>query len=111
MAALFKRIDERGKNLSQDDIKEIQDILSKSGKPTWSARPRTYAVLRMINMPDLMDGFVEQGLLDYNFPYSKGRIPISVRPQSARNKFFEKQSLVLTDIKDAETGKHASLGE
>ncbi|RSM10908.1 hypothetical protein CDV31_007036 [Fusarium ambrosium] len=109
MSALFKRIEERGTALVQDDIKQIQDILSKAGKPTWSARPRTYAVLRMINMVNLMDDLVKQGLLDYNFPYSKGRIPLGVKPQSTRNKFFEKQSLVLTDIKAAETGEHASL--
>ncbi|RSL70918.1 hypothetical protein CEP53_001746 [Fusarium sp. AF-6] len=109
MSVLFKRIEERGTALVQDDIKQIQDILSKAGKPTWSARPRTYAVLRMINMVNLMDDLVKQGLLDYNFPYSKGRIPLGVKPQSTRNKFFEKQSLVLTDIKAAETGEHASL--
>ncbi|RTE76738.1 hypothetical protein BHE90_008812 [Fusarium euwallaceae] len=111
MSALFKKIEERGKPLSQDDIKEIQDILCKAGKPTWSARPRTYAVLRMINMVDLMDIFVAQNLFDLNFPYAIGLIPIEVKPQSARNKFFKKQSLVLTGIKAAETGQHATLGE
>ncbi|RMJ17772.1 hypothetical protein CDV36_002555 [Fusarium kuroshium] len=109
MSALFKRIEERGTALSQDDIKEIQDILSKDGKPTWSARPRTYAVLRMIKLASLMDEFVKEGLLDLNFPYHKGRIPLCVKPQSARNKFFDNQKLVLTTIKAAETGEHASL--
>lgn len=111
MSALFKGIEQRGKELSPDDIEKIQDILRKAGKPKWSDRPRTYAVLRMVNMVNLMDELVKQGLLDYNFPYSLDDIPIEVKPQSARDEFFEKQSLVLTEIKGAENGEHVTLGE
>lgn len=111
MSALFERITRHGQPLSPDDIKDIQNILEKCGRKTWSARPRTYAVLRMIGKTDMMDLFVEERQVDYNFPFQAGTLPYSFMPQSARNRFLEKQKFVLNDIKDAENGKHAHLGE
>jgi serine/threonine protein kinase len=84
----------------------ITRLLELSGKPAWSLRPRTYAVLRMINRVDIMDSFVTGGLYDISFPYSEKTLPDVLRSPAARSKFLELQPLVLaTQAADVESGK------
>ncbi|KAI8631586.1 hypothetical protein F5Y19DRAFT_399369 [Xylariaceae sp. FL1651] len=109
LAAIVRGAEQRGSTFSDADVNEIRDILLKAGKKTWSARPRTYAVLLMAGALDLMDEFVKLELSDYNFPYKIGRIPLCVKGPTLRQSFFNKQTVVLTDIKGAERGQHSYL--
>ena len=81
------------------------------GKPQWSYRPRTYAVLRMIDRMDLFDTFILDGLKDIAFPYSDSRLPNSLNP-TAKAKFLQAQNSVLTKASDLEKsdGRHRHLG-
>ncbi|KFA79503.1 hypothetical protein S40288_05370 [Stachybotrys chartarum IBT 40288] len=110
LAAVFQGVEQRGSPLSDVEVNSIRDILIKMEKKTWAARPRTYAVLRMIDKLDLMDSFANQNVSDYNFPYKMGNIPLCVKGPTLRRDFSRKQILVLTDIKGAEKGQHSYLG-
>jgi hypothetical protein len=46
------------------DFDIISQFLKQVGKLSWSVRPRTYAVLRLIGQVDLLDDFVDDGLTD-----------------------------------------------
>lgn len=111
MSKIFARQERRGGRFPDDDIEKIRDLLVKMGKMLWSARPRTYAVLRMMGKEaELLDQFVEKDLLDIQFPYSALSLPLIVRSPSDRRKFLEKQAFILTDANLMETGSHAHLG-
>jgi len=110
LTSIIKGAEQRGSGYLDDEVNEIRSLLLKAGKNEWSARPRTYAVLKMIDMPNMMDQFVDKGLSDYNLPYTVGKVPLCIRDPTLRRNFVTKQHLVLTDIKGAEGGDHASLG-
>ncbi|KAI9767148.1 MAG: hypothetical protein M1839_004621 [Geoglossum umbratile] len=88
----------------------ISRLLSQVGKPQWSQRPRTYAVLRMIGRVDLFDAFVLDGLKDITFPYADSRLPASLSP-TAKAQFLQAQKMVLTKASDLEKsdGRHRHL--
>lgn len=91
--------------LDESIFDKIRDLLDLVGKPEWSQRPRTYAVLLMIDRLDVLDAFVEGGLFDIEFPYHKNRLPIPL-DQKSRDQFVSIQSLVLTKSTELEIGKH-----
>lgn len=91
--------------LDESIFDKIRDLLDLVGKPEWSQRPRTYAVLLMIDRLDVLDAFVEGGLFDIEFPYHKNRLPTPL-DQKSRDQFVSIQSLVLTKSTELEIGKH-----
>ncbi|KAI9773871.1 MAG: hypothetical protein M1840_006097 [Geoglossum simile] len=92
----------------------VTRLLELFGKHTWSMRPRTYIVLRMINRVDAMSGFVAEGLFDISLPYSQRTLPGVIINPTARLKFLELQRLVLSEqastVEDGE-GRHRHFME
>ena len=108
---------ENGENeaqeLSDTSFDDIANLLRQAGREEWSLRPHTYAVLRMINIVQLLDDFVKAEFWDIELPYSYNTLPHGLSA-SQRHKFLEKQDLVLTKAAKIEGGKassHASFGE
>lgn len=101
MAALFPLSIEDGgpaarRVFDESEVQKIARLLELAGKRVWGLRPRTYAILRMINKLDVMDYFIAEGLRDISFPYSEKTLPEVIDNPSSRSKFLELQNLVLT---------------
>ena len=111
MAALFRPPEAKQSQFADSDFDMMSRLLTQVGKPQWSYRPRTYAVLRMIDRIDLFDTFILEGLKDIAFPYTDSRLPTSLSP-TAKAKFLQAQNLVLTKASDLEKsdGRHRHLG-
>jgi hypothetical protein len=111
MAVLFIPIEAKLAQFVDSDFDMISRLLGQVGKPQWSYRPRTYAVLRMIDRIDLFDTFILEGLKDIALPYTDSRLPTSLS-LTARSKFLQAQDLVLTKASDLEKsdGRHRHLG-
>jgi hypothetical protein len=94
------------------DFDRISTLLRQVGKVEWSQRPRTYAVLRLINRVGLMSHFVLEGLFDIAFPYVESQLPSALNSPTLRHQFIQVQSLVLTKASDLEIdgGRHRHLG-
>ncbi|KAI9892918.1 MAG: hypothetical protein M1814_001077 [Vezdaea aestivalis] len=95
------------------DFDQMSQLLSQIGKVQWSHRPRTYAVLRMIDRVDLMVDFVAEGAKDIALPYSMSRLPHALNTPTLRHRFLEKQESVLTKATDLEVamGRHRHFSE
>ena len=111
MEAIFRSAQARRFQFTDSDFDKIGRLLTQVGKPQWSNRPRTYAVLRMIDQIDLFDAFILEGLKDIAFPYTNDRLPNSLNP-TVKAKFLQAQNLVLTKASDLEKsdGRHRHLG-
>ena len=112
MAALFSAAEANRCRFTDSDFDTMSGLLTQVGKPPqWCHRPRTYAVLRMIDRIDLFDTFISDGLKDIAFPYTDSRLPNSLSP-TAKAKFLLTQNLVLTKASDLEKsdGRHRHLG-
>ena len=48
--------------LKNSDFLEIANLLKLAGKRDWSLRPRTYALLQLMDRPGLVNSFVKQGV-------------------------------------------------
>ena len=98
-------------NLSDADFDQITSILGQAKREEWSFRPRTYAVLRMIDAIDLLDDFVRLNCWDIALPYTKENLPQSLSTEQ-RDCFLRKQASVLTKaarIEGGLTSKHANF--
>ncbi|ERF69460.1 hypothetical protein EPUS_07275 [Endocarpon pusillum Z07020] len=82
-------------HLLDTDFDRISSLLCQANREEWSFRPRTYAVLRMINAVDLMDDFMQLNCLDIALPYSGSNLPRSLSPER-RYRFRRMQGSVLT---------------
>ncbi|KAI9730878.1 MAG: Ankyrin-2 [Cirrosporium novae-zelandiae] len=110
MSLIFTRLKERALYFPDNDIEKIRDLLTQMEKNSWSARPRTYSVLRMIGKEkELMGMFVEKGLFDIGLPYDAFSLPLFVRGPTYRHNFLKSQAFVLTDAEKMEKGSHAHL--
>ena len=87
--------------LRDAQFRQLAQFCNQSGHPQWGLRPRTFAVLRMIGVPDLIENFVEERLTDIHLPYSEGNLPSFVSGQ-IRLLFLDCQNYVLN-------GRAASL--
>lgn len=59
--------------ISDTDIEELAQCLRDLKEDEASERPRTYAILHMIQRQDLISVFVAKGLRDNSFPYPDRR--------------------------------------
>ncbi|KAK2745520.1 hypothetical protein FQN57_003645 [Myotisia sp. PD_48] len=110
MANLFNLREARAGVFSDEDIECIRRLLKELGKPTWSARPRTYAILKMMGKDEeWMEVFVKAGLLDIELPYTLDSLPLFINRPDDRKRFVEAQQLLLTDAKVMERRGHALL--
>jgi hypothetical protein len=100
------------KPFSDDLIMQIATMLSAVGKLTWSERPRTYLVLRLINEVKAMDIFVLEGFKDIDFPYTESTLPSCVNVAGARHDFLHQQRYVLSpkSVDLVRGGRHRHLG-
>ena len=93
---------------------KVSYLLETIQKPAWSLRPRIYLVLHIIGHVDLMDNFVDEGILDIHFPFTEERLPAALDDSTSRHKFIETQSVVLTmatnDLASLEGGRHRNFG-
>lgn len=92
-------------------LKTIDKKHGRSNHSAWSMRPRTYCVLRNVARLDLLDAFTQEGLTDFNLPYSDHTLPDFVHGAELRAKFFDSQYCVLTDARSFEEpgGPHVSI--
>lgn len=111
MTVLFPTTGAKWSRLADSDFDRISQLLTQVGKPQWSCRPRTYAVLRMIDRIDLFNTFILEGLKDIALPYTDTRLPNSLTP-TAKAQFLQAQNSVLTKASDLEKsgGRHRHLG-
>ncbi|KPM40415.1 hypothetical protein AK830_g6150 [Neonectria ditissima] len=88
----------------------ISQLLVDHGKFEWSLRPRTFALLWMLGVPDKMDTFVAEGRTDHYLPYSEGNLPDIIKGSSQRSSFLNLQSVVRCrreeDLSGLEEGGH-----
>ncbi|KAI1781239.1 hypothetical protein F4818DRAFT_33209 [Hypoxylon cercidicola] len=99
--------------LRDSAFQSISELLTLFGKGEWSLRPRTFAVLKMLDCAPLLDLFVEEGLTDSALPYTDSNLPDFVRGSTKRAAFFKFQRMVLCKEECApdleEGGKHLHL--
>jgi hypothetical protein len=100
------------KPFSDDVIMRVGAMLSSMGKHSWSERPRTYLVLRLINEVRAMENFVFEGFKDIDFPYSERTIPDCIKSTSSRHDFLKKQKYILSarSVDLVQGGRHHHLG-
>lgn len=96
--------------LSDSSFDDITNLLFQAGHEEWGRRPRTYAVLRMINAVQLMDEFVNGDCWDIALPYAFNSLPHKLSP-AQRTGFLGKQALVSTKAIQLEGGPHAIFGK
>lgn len=94
---------------TDNDLQKISSLLESIGRLPWSNVPRIYTVLRTIGHLELIDGFIDEGLTDFWFPFSASSLPGILTP-TVKAAFIESQSLVITKALELEKGserKHA----
>ncbi|KAI4642766.1 uncharacterized protein J4E79_011382 [Alternaria viburni] len=79
---------------TENDIREIADVLTRCARERWSRVPRLYSILRKIGQLDTIDAFVDSEITDVYFPFTKSTLPEALRDHSARLRFLELQHLV-----------------
>lgn len=100
-------------NLTDTAFDDVTRLLHHAGKEEWSLRPRTFVILKMINLVELMRNFIQDELFDIALPYSFNSLPQSFTP-AQRHQFLGKQDLVLTRAAKIEGGPgsaHAHFGK
>ncbi|KAG4444302.1 hypothetical protein IFR05_000176 [Cadophora sp. M221] len=104
----------RGKDASytDQDMQDISSFLLHMDRQAWSTIPRIYAVLRTTGDLQLIDNFTELGITDIWFPFSITSLPENL-PPSARARFIDAQSIVLTmalELEKGTQGRHVNFG-
>lgn len=82
----------------------LQHLESHNRREGWSKRPRTYTVLRNIDRLDLFQQFINLGLNDISFPYSREKLPKVLKDDLVCSNFMAAQQYVLTDATQLENG-------
>ncbi|KAH7083833.1 hypothetical protein FB567DRAFT_530014 [Paraphoma chrysanthemicola] len=82
------------RKITEHDIRGISDVLRRGSRETWSRIPRIYSVLRKIGQINAIEAFVDNGITDLSFPFTKSTLPEALCDHSARLKFLELQHLV-----------------
>lgn len=98
---------------SDDLVVRVTELLSAVGKDRWSARPRTYLVLRLIDEIRLMDELILDGFKDIDFPYTDASLPPSITKNGVQREFLRAQRYVLSErLADlVRGGKHHYFGK
>ena len=82
------------RRLREAQLRQLAEFCNQTGRRQWGFRPRTYAVLRMIGCPEVIENFVKEQLTDISLPYSEDNLPSFVTGQ-ARMHFLDCQNFVL----------------
>ncbi|KAF3005226.1 hypothetical protein E8E14_001892 [Neopestalotiopsis sp. 37M] len=85
----------------------ISVYLRNTGHASWSATPRLYTALRLVDHVDALDEFLELGLNDMCFPFTNTTMPVSLSP-TIKSAFLDIQETVYSESKsyDVGHGKH-----
>ncbi|KAI9869165.1 MAG: hypothetical protein M1813_002989 [Trichoglossum hirsutum] len=101
-----------GSGYTDADIQQVSHLLRQMDHIEWSRIPRVYIVLRRIGQLQLLDSFVDLGITDIWFPFSKATVPRVLG--SSQEAFLQAQSVVLTkaiDLEKGGQGKHLYFGD
>jgi hypothetical protein len=79
---------------TENDIRDIADVLTRCARERWSLVPRLYSILRKISQLDAIDAFIDSDITDVYFLFTKNTLPEALRDRSARLRFLELQHLV-----------------
>jgi len=92
---------------------EIAQLLNDYGEPEWSLRPRTFAILWVLGIPEKLNDFIREGRNDYAIPYNQGNLPDAIRGSALRARFLQLQLAVRgrqDDVMELEgCGRHLYL--
>ncbi|KAI3394333.1 hypothetical protein diail_2885 [Diaporthe ilicicola] len=84
------------KTVLRDSVfQPISELLVLYGKGEWSLRPRTFSVLRILGCTDLLDSFIQEGLMDSALPFTDSTLPGFLKGSEIRAKFLKLQHVVL----------------
>lgn len=96
-----------GRPLTDRDIRDISESLSRGINSTWSKIPRVYVVLNSINHLQAIEAFLDQDISDLGFPFTQRTLPDTFSDQTARKNFLDNQEFVLSQVLEFERGsKH-----
>ena len=98
----FSGVAKERSEYSDQDLQEISDLLQSGQRTAWSLVPRLYTVLRTIGELHLLDGFIDQGINDYWFPFDAKSVQTTTLSSPAQSQFLDAQKLVLTRAVDLE---------
>jgi hypothetical protein len=87
---------------SENDIREISDVLRRYGKESWSKVPRIYITLRLINRVSAIGVFLDATITDVSFPFSQRTLPEALKDENTRSDFLESQTSILSKALDLE---------
>jgi hypothetical protein len=94
-------------------IPEISQLLVDYGRAEWSLRPRTFAILWILEIPEKIEAFIAEGRTDHYLPYNEGNLPDFIKGSKLRDKFLRLQGIVRCrqeDVAELERGgKHLHL--
>lgn len=79
---------------SEFELQDISNLLRELGYISWSREPRLYIVLRVIEQLQLLDSFIDRGITDLWFPFTRASLP-EILTASMRSDFEKAQTLVL----------------
>jgi hypothetical protein len=100
-------------NFSENDIREISEVLRRFEKDSWSRIPRIDITLRLIGHLPAIKDFLITGITDLAFPFSQRTLPENLKSPDVRSSFLEVQTCVLTKALDLEKedGRHRHLAK
>jgi hypothetical protein len=98
-------------DFSENDIREISEVLRRFEKNSWSRIPRIYITLRLIGHLPVIEEFLTTGITDIAFPFNQRTLPETLKSPNVRSAFLEVQTCVLTKALDLEKedGRHRHL--
>lgn len=109
---LFSRPKTQELLYTDTELSTLSTYLKNNGRGSWSAVPRLYTVLRLIDQLDMLDHFIELGITDIWLPFAQSSLP-SVLTPTAQGQFIKHQTAVLSKSllfeKDSNR-KHAHFG-
>jgi hypothetical protein len=96
---------------SEEDIRQISEVLRRYGRQSWSRIPRIYITLRLTDQLSAIDIFLDGSITDVSFPFSQRTLPEALKSPQIRSLFLEKQGSILSKALDLERedGRHRHL--
>jgi len=85
------------------DFKDIASYLRNTGHESWSEVPRIYTVLRLVDQVELVDTFLQRGMTDIYFPFSRNTLPKALK-EPHRTQFLDTQEAVFSKALELERG-------
>ncbi|KAH8733173.1 kinase-like domain-containing protein [Phaeosphaeriaceae sp. PMI808] len=100
-------LDHSRKAFTENDIRSIADVLERTSQKEWSRIPRIYSILRKIGQLNIINAFLDSGITDASFPFSKNTLPEALNCHSERSMFLDLQHLVFNaEALNLENGRH-----